>query len=256
VAETVSECVLCDRTSAGSYSLTAGRGFARVHDNNGEEPSGELTATDPTGCVQVRVDPLSGRLTNVALTTRWRDKVGVAGMAEAVMYAVIKARLSYLDSRTNVPEDHPSPATGPLLEPDALAGLTPERQREAWHRVADLLESVNSEAATAIGRLQSTTADGTDSHPGHTGSDDRQNISVTLNPSGAMSGLTLNEKWLGSASTERVVEALREAFQAAYDSLDGAPGSGQPTAMPATDRTIALTSDPARLARWLRQEED
>ncbi|MEQ7008139.1 hypothetical protein ABN028_18370 [Actinopolymorpha sp. B17G11] len=177
-------------------------------------------------------------------------------MAEAVMYAVIQARLSYLDSRTNVPEDHPPAATAPLLEPDALAGLTPEAQREAWHRVADLLESVNSEAAATISRLQSTTADGPDSHPGHTGSDDRRNVSVTLNASGAISGLTLSEKWLGSASTERVVEALLEAFQAAYESLDAVPGYDQPSQTPAADRIMALTNDPARLARWLRQEED
>jgi hypothetical protein len=69
-----------------------------------------------------------------------------------------------------------------------------------------------------------------------------------------LSELTINEKWLGSASTERVVEALREAFQAASASLDAAPGTVQPSRTPAADHIIALTNDPARLTRWLRQE--
>lgn len=223
-----------------------------------DDASSHLTTEDLTGCVQVRTDKSMGRVEGVRLSARWRDKVGAGGLAGALLHAVVRGRVNYLeassvdDAHTDAPR---SIASG--LRPGALAGLSFERRLEAWNRVTDLLAQVNGETAKALSRVQTRVAgsDGAEANSDYSGSDERRNVSVTLNSHGALAGVTIEERWLASASTERIVESVREAFASAYESLDAATAD-EPMMTAVADRVRALMSDPVRFERWLRQEGD
>jgi nicotinamidase-related amidase len=212
-----------------------------------EDSSETITATDETGCVQVTLDPSSGRLIDVRLSALWREKVGVAGFTSALVEAVTQARLRYLEALTNKPQQRDR-LTVPALPPDAWRRLSLEDQLKALSRIADLLNAVRTEASEVLRRRQTTTAD-------YTGSDTRHTVRVTLNTAGALAGLTIDDDWLAAASTARVVSAVKEAFDAAYACLQSARDSTPLTPTPATDRALALTSNPHAFLRWLRQED-
>jgi DNA-binding protein YbaB len=117
--------------------------------------------------------------------------------------------------------------------------------------MADLLNAVSAETAATRERIQAANED----KPTYAGSADHHKVSVVLNATAVLSGITIDDKWLGSASTERVVSGLREAFDSAYGAFDQATSSDPATATPIADRATALVSDTTRLVRWLRQED-
>jgi DNA-binding protein YbaB len=214
-----------------------------------EESSETVTATDDTGCVQVTMDPSSGRVVDFRLSALWRDKVGVAGFTDALASAVTRARLKYLEALRNKTQQRDRP-TVPALPPEAWRRLSLEDQLRALGRIAGLLKAVSAEASEVLRRRQTnTTVD-------YTGSDTRHVVRITLNTAEALVGVTIDEDWLAAASTARVVSVVKEAFGAAYACLQSARDSTPLTPTPATDRALALTSDPHAFLRWLRQEDD
>jgi hypothetical protein len=195
-----------------------------------------------------------GRVIDIRLSALWRDKLGATGLGDALIFAISAARVRYLESwfegaRGEDGAQSTSPAE--TFPPEALRGLTPHEQREAWHRIADLLNAVTAEAAATRERIQRANVD----KPTYAGSDDSRKVSVVLNAAAVLSGLTIDDKWLASASTERVVNGLRDAFDSAYRAFDQAAGSDPATATPVADRAPVLASDTKHLVRWLRQED-
>lgn len=214
-----------------------------------EESSETITATDDIGCVQVTMDPSSGRVVDFRLSALWRDKVGVAGFTDALASAVTRARLKYLEALTKKSRDRSAP-TAPIIPADAWNRLSLEQQLDALGRLTRLLEAVTTEVIDVFRRRQTST-------PVHyTGSDSRRKVSITLNGSGALAELAIDENWLEAASTPRVVSAITEAFESAYTSLDSCDELDNSMPTPTSDRVLALTTQPNALWRWLQLEDD
>ncbi|WP_147304594.1 hypothetical protein [Thermasporomyces composti] len=194
------------------------------------------------------MDPSSGRVVDFRLSALWRDKVGVAGFTDALASAVTKARLSYLEAVTTKPGDRDQ-STPSVLSAEDWERLPLGQQLAALGRLTDLLDAVTTEAAHVLQCGQpNPTVD-------YAGSDPRHVVRITLNVSGALVRLTIAEDWLAGASTARVVQAVKDAFESAYASLDSAHEPALATATPAADRVLALASNPQVLRGWLRQEE-
>src|SRR4051812_8401069 len=101
-----------------------------------EDTPGELTNEDPTGCVKVTTDPSTGRVTDIDVSTSWRDEVGVAGLSGALLHAIGEGRITFLERWSESREQPSSSVPRPRVRPGVFEEFTPEEQLAAWGRIA------------------------------------------------------------------------------------------------------------------------
>lgn len=213
------------------------------------EPTDRTLISDSSGCVRVAVDD-AGHLAELKVSARWREKLGPARLAQAVAEAMTKANADRLEKRAQTAQRAPNASDHEIARAATMwDGLPWEAKEAAWRRLTALSGLLGTEAAQSReglgGRL---TAD-------YAGVDERRHVSVSLNAFGALSDLTMDEKWLSSVSTERLIETVLGAFRAAYEAFDGSDGPDQAVATPAADQVLRLLARPDRLRQWLDEEE-
>lgn len=203
------------------------------------------TAHNATGCLRITLDT-NGRVTDIHLSTSWRDRIGAEGLEQELVRTIQQAQVdAQRASSESTTTDPTAGNTQGAIRP-ALDALPSSERRSALHRIALLTHRALEEAETRAAQLNQLEG------MAHEGADLRRYVTVTLSGEGWLRSIVFDQKWLRSASTERLVENLREAVTAAYAEADA--GVAEVDDMPATVQLNKIAADPSALAQWLAEE--
>jgi DNA-binding protein YbaB len=157
------------------------------------------TTADTSGCVTITLDH-TGQVDEIHLPSRWRDQLDSAQLSDALVKA-------WLDAAERGQVEPPNSWTNFQVK------LSEPGEDDALQGVAEKCRQVLIEAAKRMDRDRAI------SSVDHTGADARRHVVVTLGWDAAPRSITLDDKWLASVSTDRLVDTIREAFEAAHTSL-------------------------------------
>ncbi|WP_020573114.1 hypothetical protein [Actinopolymorpha alba] len=188
----------------------------------------------------------NGEVVDVGISSLWRERVGGECLAAALFEATTRAAFQVRTSSAAAQASALPPSLSEQVAA-AYAAMPPEQGREAMYRTADLVRKVMTETTERLERLRAM------NESQYAGTDERRRVTVVVLPSRVVRSITVDETWQVSVTTERLVNAVREAFRSAYSKLEAAradvAGEGAATVQL---RTIISGSDGLR--RWLREE--
>lgn len=206
-----------------------------------------VEATDEAGSVTVTLEDHGKRVSRVLVAANWQDKVGPEGLGNAVMEAVLTTQLGpTADFFENAANATPTPA--PTLDPP---GQLPDLEGIGDSQLAEMLETVEK-ALDAVVLGQQDLPDMSDEEIGRvSGFSENRKVEVSF-LSGQLSSVKVDEKWVGTASRQKVSESLVEAFDAAYEAdaqrvQNPPPGAGLATSLQSIIDRVGIKPNPKGL---------
>jgi DNA-binding protein YbaB len=209
-----------------------------------------LVGTDSTGCIRLMMNE-AGRITDVDISALWRTKLGPERFTAAVVEALGRTVAEFIAAAESVDTastSHDAEPVADVRSASTFEHMAPGHSNVAMHRLADLMDKVLVEISQHL--EQSRLASGRD----YIGTDDRRHVKVTLLESGVICAVEIDERWLASASTERLTRALRDALQEGYERIDQANDLDMHM-RPATEKLRTMKNDPEAFRHFLQREE-
>jgi DNA-binding protein YbaB len=206
---------------------------------------GPVDGRDKSGAVQVRVAP-DGRVIAVNLRANWREKIQYGGLADAVRHAIDAAQRERVLAFAGRAAEYrpPDPGQQPAPMPSGLTGgqgdpLSPtaENLRAGLLTLLDAAAREIEAASRARDARSSRMAEGSNSG---------RSVTVRVVSGGQVCEVEIDERPLRRARDGHAEQALRDAFDAAYRSLDEQLVNDA-SGTPALTELRGLLDDPHRL---------
>lgn len=224
---------------------------AQLLEAAGRSTSRGYEGSDGTGSVTVRLTP-EGRLDDVRVGMAWRDAVGPAGLAGAVLGAIQAAGVARLEEwgtamdavlSGRAPQLRPAPdlyqTLAGRLEGHVRPSRTPHEARAAEAELVavmdELIASVD-ELSAQVDAVTTATSRGRSDHSGH--------VVADVTAAGDVTALEYDERWLERAHPANIG---RETLAAVDDALRSTAGRsvGDVVAGSRLQELTDLLNDPA-----------